>query len=406
MIELKTVPRRRLASWIDAFYSYTEHLPSPALFRKWAGIAAVAGALERKVWIRLPAYDANLYPNMFTVIVGPPGVGKTVVTDKVRELWGKLDDHFVAASSLTKASLVDDLRDAQRDVIRPRDTPPTVTFNSLLIAANELGVLIPGWENDFMNVLTDIYDCKVYSERRRSKELKFKLDAPQLNLLAATTPSYLNNVLPEGAWDQGFLSRTLIIFSSETMIRPLFDAPSTNSGVFNDLVADLLTIGNLYGKMSWTPEAAAAISAWHTGGGEPKPDHPKLLGYTTRRTTHLIKLCMVASVSRSDDLIIERSDFDIALDWLIEAEFYMPDVFKAMTVGGDARAIEECWYFVYRAWLKEKAPIAKARVTEYLMARVPIHNVERIIEAMSSAGILNQKFIDSGVGFEPRPFRR
>lgn len=66
-----------------------------------------------------------------------------------------------------------------------------VNFNSLTIVSNELGVLLPEYDPAMMSKLTDIYDGKGYSERRRTKDLNFKIDAPQINLIAATTPSFL-----------------------------------------------------------------------------------------------------------------------------------------------------------------------------------------------------------------------
>src|SRR5690606_31276805 len=122
-------------------------------------------------------------------------------------------DIHIAPTSVTKASLIDALAAAERKIIRPGHDPSIITFNSLVVASDELGVFLPAYENDFMNVLTNIYDCRVYSETRRTSKVSIRMEAPQLNFTAATTPSYLTALLPEGAWDQGFLSRTILIYS-------------------------------------------------------------------------------------------------------------------------------------------------------------------------------------------------
>lgn len=395
---------RKTTSWVEAFYTYTELLPSPVLFRKWAGIAAVAGALERKVWVR--AYNSNLYPNLYTILVGPPGVGKTVLTSQVQKFWGELDEHHLASSSVTKASLIDDLRDAQRTVLRPGENPPVVSFNSLLIASNELGVLIPGYENDFMNTLTDIYDGHPYSERRRSKEINFKLDHPQLNLLAATTPSYLNALMPQGAWDQGFISRTILIYSGDNTKRSLFGETTEDFKLEKLMHADLDRISQLYGKMNFTEEAAHAIEHWHLEGGPPTPDHPKLTHYLTRRTAHLLKLCMVASASRRDDLLITIDDYQEALGWLLEAESYMPDIFKSMSSGGDGEVIRECWHFVYQIYVKDPKPIPLHRVVAFLQERTPAHNVDKLIKVMFDGRVLEKIEVNKvGTCVKPKPPR-
>lgn len=347
--------------------------------------------MERKVWAR--AYAEAMYPNIFAILVGPAGVGKTVITSRVDRLWQELmeDGHYVASSSLTAASLLDDLHEAERRIVRPTENPPVETFNSLKICSNELSSLIPGYDTEFMAMLTDIYDCRRFSQRRRTRNLNIQIDQPQLNLLAGTTPSYLNSVLPEGAWDQGFLSRTILIYSGEIVKRPLFKEENYNQELWDALASDLRKIGNLYGKAEFTPEAAKCLEDWDLEGGPPAPEHPKLTTYSTRRTAQTLKLCMVSSVSRSDDLTITLDDVQQAMDWLIEAEHYMPDIFKSMSSGGDSRAIEDTWYHVYQLWMKEKEPIAERRVVQFLQERVPAHSVQRVLDVMQKAGAIEKQ---------------
>lgn len=391
--------KRRLANWIDGFFKYTAGLPSPDLFRKWGGISAIAGALERKVWVTTNV--GTLYPNLYTVIVAPAGVGKTVVTKNVQTFWQQLDDHFLASASVSKASLVDELREAERKGVITNGSGQggfgQFQFNSLKILSNELGVLIPGYDNEFMNVLTDLYDGHHYSERKRSSSLNFKIDKPQLNLLAATTPSYLNNVMPEGAWEQGFISRVLLIYSGQTQIRDLFGAETKNDKLGKDLSFDLNTIGKLYGAMMFDPDAAQAISAWHRAGGPPIPDHPRLVHYNTRRTTHLIKLCMVACASAGEDLTITLDHYTEALDWLMEAENFMPDIFKAMNSGGDTRVIDEAYHFLYTLYIKEKTPILEGRLINFIQQRTPAHNVLKILEIMTRVGLIKKELSTAGI---------
>ena len=68
-----------------------------------------------------------------------------------------------------------------------------------------------------MSILNHLYDCPPYKERKRGKGIEYELENAQLNLLAGTQPAYLNNLLPEGAWQQGFMSRTIIVYSGEVI---------------------------------------------------------------------------------------------------------------------------------------------------------------------------------------------
>jgi hypothetical protein len=393
---------RKLPSWIAAFEEYCDGLSSPPTFKRWAALSCLAGALERKLWVR--TLGSDLHPNLYVCFVAPPGIGKTVAISQTEHLWRGLTGHHVAPTSITKAALIDALNDATRRIVRQAEIPPFVEFNSLLIIAGELGVLIPGYDNDFMNTLTAIYDGHPYAERRRSKDLKFGIPAPQLNLLGATTPSYLNAVMPEGAWDQGFLSRTLLIYSGDRIIRNLFDERDNNEALYKELLSDLKIIGDYFGKCSFSPDAASAIGNWHIAGGPPVPDHPKLAHYLTRRTAHALKLCMVAAVSRIDfNFTIERDDVDSAITWLLEAEESMPDIFRAMQSGGDSAAIDECWHMVWQTHTREKKPVSEARIIAFLRTRVPSHSVEKILQIMIRSEMLIQDVSGGQLAYKPAP---
>jgi len=405
-VQLKsaTPVTRKFENWMDAWMEYTDPLPSPALWRKWSGISAVAATLERKVWIKT-AFGL-LYPNMYIVLVGPPGAGKTMMTNTVWHMLDALSDgsdggFHLASSSLTSASIIDDLRGAKRRIIQP-DMAIT-EFHSLAIVSNELGVLLPEYDNSFMSKLTDIYDGHQYSERRRTKELQFKIEHPQLNLLAATTPSYLNGMLPEGAWDQGFLSRTMIVYSGETTKRSIFAEQKLHGQLQKDLQSDLRAIFNTYGKITWSEEAMAGVENWAEKGGPPAPEHPKLQHYNSRRNTHLLKLCMVAAVCAGRKEITV-DDFHTALDWLLELEAYLPDVFKSMVVGGDSAAMKECWYAMGVQFAKTGEPVSETLVVTYLAERVPAHSIQRILEVMVQMKILRYATSEkAGTWYIPAP---
>lgn len=396
-------PQRKLPSWIDGFYTYTEKTDSPALFRKWSAIFAIAAALERKIYLKTT--KGLLYPNIYAVIVGPPGAGKTVSAAIASDMLRKLEAHHIAPSSVTRASLIDALSAADRNYMLPK-AAGIEHFHSLAIISEELGVLLPGYDNDFMNILTSLYDNRRYSETRRTNKLSIDMPNPQLNLIAATTPSFLNNLIPEGAWEQGFMSRVMMIYSGASAPGDLFAEVASDIPLGKILIEDLQAIGRLTGEIKFDPEAAAIFIQWHktsVDGGPPIPDHPKLMHYAKRRSAHLLKLCMIVSCARSSDLIITIEDYVEALDLLVEAETYMPDIFKAMKTGGDSVVMDETWHHVYKLYMKENKPIAEGRVVAFLAERTPAHNVARVLEVMVRIGIFKLQMVDYiGNAYTPR----
>jgi hypothetical protein len=397
-----TVVERRLSSWIDSYLEYTEIVPSPLLFRKWTAISFVAAAMERKIWVR--TMGSSLFPGLYTILVGPPGIGKGQAIHPGESILREVPDIHIGPSDMTAASMIDSLNESIRRIVLLGD-PPYVEFNSLIVISRELGVLIPGWDAALMNNLTDIYDGYTVDQKRRGKDLRIKILCPQINLLGACTPSYLNEVMPSGAWDQGFISRTLLIYSGDRVNRDPFagDTQLAFTGrLHNDLLHDLKSIATEYGQMSFTTPAAAAIKAWVKAGGPPEPIHAKLQYYNSRRTAHLLKLCMVSSMSHSGDKIIGIEHYSEALNWLIEAETYMPDIFKSMASGGDSSAMEETWNYVWLLYSKENRAIAEHRIVHFLRERVPAHAVMRVLEVMVKSRMFEIVLSDKGFqGYKP-----
>jgi Protein of unknown function (DUF3987) len=334
---------------------------------------------------------SNLYPGLYVLLVGPPGIGKGQAMYQAERLLREVPEIHVGPSDLTAASLIDALNEATRNVILLNNPEPMVQFNSLIILSRELGVLLPMWEHALMNNLTDIYDGFSVDQKRRGKDLRIKIKSPQINLLGACTPSYLNEVLPAGAWDQGFISRTILIYSGDRISRDPFMEDSISgltTRLYNDLLHDLKTIGAEFGQCSFTTPTAAAIRAWVTGGCKPEPEHTKLQFYNARRAAHLLKLCMVASLSRSGEKIISLEHYQEALDWLIEAETYMPDIFKSMVQGGDSSAMEEAWNYVWNVFSKNNKPVSSSLIIHFLRERVPAHSIEKVLEMMVKSNML------------------
>ena len=62
--------------YIDACVQATEKSPIPKLFRTWAALSSVSGALGRRVWMPMANYDIRA--NIFVVLVAGPGRNKSV----------------------------------------------------------------------------------------------------------------------------------------------------------------------------------------------------------------------------------------------------------------------------------------------------------------------------------------
>jgi hypothetical protein len=358
----------------------------------------IAGALERKVWAKV--FKRILYPNLYVLLTGGPGIGKTDALRGTLDFWEKLPELHVAPSSVSRASLVDSLALAERSVLRPTEAQPFTKFNSLQIGATEFGTFLSAYDTEFLSTLNDLYDCVRYKESKRHMKAPIEMPSPQLNLIAGTTPAWLGGTLPETAWAEGFSSRLLLIYSGERIKIDPFGEGSRDEELEAKLLKDLMEIHGMFGQLAFEPEVITTFTAWYMADCPPVPDHPKLEHYLPRRHIHLLKLAMVMSVARASDYVIRMIDYQRAMDMLLEAEQTMPDVFKAMRYNSDANVYDETYAYVYNAFIKENKAIPEHRIIYFIGQRAPGHAVTKILEVMVSGGML--KIVDiSGPGGRP-----
>ena len=389
--------------FIDGFMEYTEGVTSPKNFLLWTAITSIAGALERRVFTITAGKPA--YPNLITWLVGPPGSGKSEAIGVAVELMDLAGGFNLAANNMTKAALIDALQEAERQVFIDEKT--MLDYHSLFVPAPELGVLVPAHDLEFLSVINYIWDNPpFYREKRRGMKTETNptgevdIARPQLTILAGTQPGYLSGLLPDEAWTMGTMSRTIMIYSGEAPPPDLFGDRSKNESLKTKLILEFRRMARLLGTVTWAPEAKSAILNWQRAGLEPVPSHSKLTNYNSRRLFNTIKLAIISSASRGDDLVITGFDVERALTWLLEAESVMPDVFRAMANKSDKQIIDELYYFCWQQYAKAKKLVSEVAIKYFLMSRVPSDKIPHIIAVSCQTGML----VDRGQGlYEPTP---
>lgn len=376
--------RRKCISWIDRFVERTAALESPTIFRRWAAIVAISSCLEQKVWLKT---SSILYPNLYVFLVGHPGVGKTRVIRAMKQYLQEVPEFHFAPTSMTAASLVDALVEGKRHIVRMGHKEGNLEYNAMTITAEELTAFIHKYEDEMIGILSAFYDPDPYLHTRRGKDIRIKIKTPQLNIISGTTPSNIMKFLPEFAWDQGFTSRVIMVYSDERTIGDDF-AEKEIVTADKDLIHDLQVINSTVGEFSIGQDYVDAVNAWRKIGEPPVPNHPKLLHYNSRRRVHLYKLSMIAAIDRGS-MKITRDDFNRAFGWLADAESYMPIIFQAGGVGADAKAMDEIYHFVQvlsKASKGKGAP--EHRIVNFARNLIPAHSVVRALDVMERAGMI------------------
>jgi len=377
--------------FIDSFVAFTDERPSPELFRKWAAITTLSGALEKRVWTKTKA--GPQFANLYTMLVAPPGVGKSQAINPAEGLLKATRKFAIAPNSVTAASYIDALVNAGKSQLKP-DKTGSLIYHHLFVFAAELGVFINSHDLNFLSIINELFDHKdsYREERRHSLKEPIDIQNPMTTLLIGSQPGFLATLLPDAAWTMGWTSRMLMVYSSAMPDVALFGEYKNTDHIQRRLVAKLSECAEYYGEMLWDSKAIAEMERWRKDKWAPIPDHPKLANYVPRRgTIFTIKLAMISAMARGEELAIRLQDVERARGWLLEIEELMPQIFRDMIMRSDDQVIEETFQFMFSSYIKTRKSIAGATILRFLSQRAPADKAEKIMSLMEKSGILERQ---------------
>lgn len=376
---------RRLQSWITSFSTYTKNMGVSPLWQKWAGLCCVSGALGRRVCLNTSR--GTLYPNVWCLLVSPPGVGKSILIEEVGNFWAGTPNLNLAPSSTTRAGLIDRLLLTKK--VELVNGLPEVN-HSLLCASVEFGNLVPVYDNAWLNILNELYDNrKVYEDTTR-KLGTISIEHPHLVILAGTQPKYLDNLLPDAAFGMGFTSRFIMAYVGEAQHIKMFAATKKSMDLKGRLQSDLNSIATLRGEYFLSPEAEELYENLYSEGFAPKPTHTKLQHYATRRPAHILKMMMCFAAAESDNFRIMPHHIQQAVDLLLATEKEIPQIFQEMVSKGYADANEEAWSYAMQTWMSNgRKPLLETKMISFLVGKVPNAHIKPTLDTMVQSGYLS-----------------
>ena len=394
---------------ITDFVAWTEDDPSPELYRRWSAITMVAGALERRVWLRTGAY--RTFPNLYTMLVGAPGVGKGIV-NKTKNLMRKVQTRdgkpffSISFDTETPQGLVDSLGEAEKTFEIPGGRKITYSY---FLVAEEFGQIMPVFDMYFVSLLNGLYNnTPSYAARtRHGKPPIHEIKWGVLNFLAGVQPAYIASQFPEETWTTGLGRRCMMIFDDTPMryTNPFLETEGIKE-LEPPLLESLSELSTWYGQIEWGKEAMEAmIEWWHGKQARPVPGHSKLTAYNRNRQMNLLKLCTVSMASRKgEEFEISLLDFSRAKSWLLEAEALMPDIFRAMIGRSDYQVLEELHIFLIARWQSTgQQSVNRTILMQFLAAMVPGNKAIEIMMQAEAAGYLRRDGSKPGDWYLPSP---
>lgn len=321
---------RNFPCFISSYFEYSKDGFCPDPFHYWVGVSVVAGALERKVWL-VQTEKQIYYPNLYVLLVSLPGMGKSSAANIGVNMLRELKGVNMLPSQVTEAKLIDLFGTRKSFVYKGKE----IQHSSRFYYASEASSSLRDIYGEFIALITDFYDSHDVWEKATVKGGEFRLKNICMNMLAGCTFDYLKKLITDNNIMGGFASRLIYIIHDEKVIRRpswVDDGDEEKDAETRRLLMeDLEQIHSLKGRFTVSKEFKERFVEWFPRYDAARQDikSEKIQSLMVRKQTNLLKLCMVISASRSNDMVLTEEHWNEAMKQLDHIEPDIPRMLQA-----------------------------------------------------------------------------
>jgi len=354
----------------NLWQSYAKNLAAPQAFLDLSYYWLISAALQRRVFLQ--SAERPLFPNMYVVLVAPPGIGKglaivpiieilkfhklhrssniampslselakmTEESRKLIEITQQLDNDIdkaldnpkakleekllfpVAPDDITYESLVNMMAGSIRRIRTQTPCPimaPSGYYGhcSVAVGLEEMASLFKKNSEKCMKFLLKAFDCGDYEYQTISRG-RDKVKKCCLSLLAGTTPDQVKEMLDEKVVGDGWSSRCIFVYA-ERPRRYVFGIAAFDDEQLQakqQLIDHVRELSTLYGLVQYSKEAYEFLTDYFVKDWEkvPKNKDLRLIPYYSRKNIHVPKLAMAVHFSECE-VKNGRADMTITLE--------------------------------------------------------------------------------------------
>lgn len=314
---------RLLTNWISSYLQLVNDTEPPGRFHLWTAITIIGAMMGRKCTLQLG--PELFFPNLYTVLVGPPGVRKGTAIKYGTGLMSQVKGATMAPDAVTKEQLCKEMEQAQA---QENIDGEILSHSSLFVVAPELVVFIKENDHERLGYLCQLYDGLDRFEYKTKTSINAYVVNPGLWILGATTPNWIEIAMKQLGTGGGMTSRIVFVYAANkgkhipaTQMKP-FDTVLRSK-----LIADLNEIKQMSGKFSITQEADTFFAKWYMGVyKDTKLEDSRLASYWQRLPSMVIKVAMIVSASKRTDKTVTEQDIRSAIRMF---ELITPDMAQA-----------------------------------------------------------------------------
>ena len=359
-------------------------------------MSIISATLRRHVYISRGTW--KLYPNLFVVLVGRPGIGKGSAINPALSILRDAQTANLLSDRVTIEFVLEKLskgwphfavHPGQATV--PLPVPGSTSAinvgidHSCLILSRELSVFVTASQFT-LPILTDLWDANegdwIYGTRGKGE---FKISDPCVCMLGGSTQEWLISSIPPSAIGGGFTRRVnfVVAYDREKLIP--WPVVSNHSNIRSDLVSDLKEIGKLNGEFRFHKDTRPLFEEVYKDSVPLLYDDMATTSFKTSKWAQVSKLAMCFSAVRGDDLIISKEDFKLARDAIESVAINVPKVFRGVGESELVKATTKVLDFIETKGYASRNEIMKAHWRD-----LTSDDLDRVLATLKEAYIIRE----------------
>lgn len=300
----------------------------------------MSSALKREAWVKWS--PKRLFTNQYIIIIGPAGIVKktTAVIGvglpvlrsfrafiKDRQL-SMMKDVKIVKDKVTPEAMINSIVPENKDgvdfplvdsdgTVLRNEKNETIKYkrtSEVALIVSELSTMISksSYSEGMVQILLDLYDCHDDWDWSSMGRGTLTLRNLHTTLLAGTTIEGLRNSIPAAAIGDGFLSRVIPVFVSETLREyPHPFVPEKGPNATDIAKALAFVVENTQGEFVLDDEAEEEYCRWYAWFAEYKRDNPGIAGILSRMDVNVLKTALLMRAQRYEAIgnVITKADF-------------------------------------------------------------------------------------------------
>lgn len=319
-------------SFLQNYAHYCESDEAPPIFHLWSALSVLSNVSSRRVWTQRGRFFH--YTNMYLLLVGPPGDGKSSAMSVAKKMVQELEFVVTTGTPATTQAIMQlmSLKDGDKKPMQKTFTYDgrVKQYTPLAVFATEFANFISPNPLGWIDFLTAIWDEEVFKNETKGKGVDI-IPGPFISLLGCLTDSVTSGFIKQNIISGGFARRAIFITSpGRGKPNPWSEESPSQVKARQDCLEWCRSLMNVSGQFSWAKKAHGFFDSWYRELRSKTPDDPITAGYINSKPDLLIKIAMLISLSQSHELVLQEPYLQLALELLDKTEPSLNKIFGAI----------------------------------------------------------------------------